>query len=109
MIAEGFVRVASVDLEGFKPRDFPREILELVARLPAAVEQQQAVIARDGAASPALPWVSGRGEPHGLLADQSETAHSPGTIGRVRGSRPSRAQYPNAARTPRNTASLKMS
>lgn len=57
MIAEGFVRVASVDLEGFKPRDFPKEILDLVARLPAAVEQQQAVIARDGAAAPALPWV----------------------------------------------------
>jgi acyl-CoA thioester hydrolase len=57
LIAEGFVRVASVNLEDFAPRDFPAEILELVARLPAAVEQQQIVIGRDGPAAPALPWI----------------------------------------------------
>ena len=57
LIAEGFVRVASVDLAAFTPRDFPAEVLELVAGLPAAIAQQQAVIARDGPAAPALPWV----------------------------------------------------
>ena len=57
LIAEGFVRVASVNLEGFTPRDFPAEILELVTRLPAAIEQQQIVIARDGPAAATLPWI----------------------------------------------------
>ena len=57
MVAEGFVRVASVDLDGFKPRDFPAEIVDLVARLPAAIEQQQALIARDGPAASTLPWI----------------------------------------------------
>src|SRR5205085_2078770 len=40
---------------------------------------------------------------------QSEMASSPGTIGRVRGSRPRRAMLPTHARMPRKTASLNAS
>ena len=57
LVAEGFVRVASVDLPDFTPRDFPAPILDLVATLPAAIERQHAIIARDGPAAPSLPWV----------------------------------------------------
>ena len=41
-----------------------------------------------------------------VVAAQSETASSPGTIGRVRGSRPSRAMLPTNARMPRKTSEL---
>jgi acyl-CoA thioesterase FadM len=49
LLAEGFVRVACIDLQGFTPRDLPREILDLAARLPAAAEHQR----KTGAE---LPW-----------------------------------------------------
>lgn len=45
LLAEGFVRVACVDLQTFTPRDFPKEILQLVEALPALAERQR----RDGA------------------------------------------------------------
>jgi acyl-CoA thioester hydrolase len=51
VIAEGFVRVASVDQRGFTPRDFPAEILAVVAKLPDAIARQ------DGVATSELPWV----------------------------------------------------
>ena len=41
VIADGFVRVASVDRATFTPRDLPAEVLELVARLPGAIAQQR--------------------------------------------------------------------
>src|SRR5581483_1307734 len=40
---------------------------------------------------------------------QSDTASSPGTMGRVRGRRPSRARLPTNARIARNTRSLNVS
>ena len=40
---------------------------------------------------------------------QSETASSPGTIGRVRGSSPRRDRLPTQARMPANTSSLNVS
>lgn len=40
VLADGFVRIACVDLENFTPRDLPREILELATALPAAAERQ---------------------------------------------------------------------
>lgn len=40
LLAEGFVRVACIDQLNFTPRDLPREILEMTARLPAAAERQ---------------------------------------------------------------------
>src|SRR5208337_2910179 len=40
------------------------------------------------------------------VAAQSETANSPGTIGRVRGSTPCHASHPKYARIPANTASF---
>jgi acyl-CoA thioester hydrolase len=40
LLAEGFVRVACVDLQTFEPRDLPDEVRELVARLPAAIDRQ---------------------------------------------------------------------
>ena len=49
LLAEGFVRVACVDLDGFSPRDLPREILDLAAKLPAAAERQRSTGAE-------LPW-----------------------------------------------------
>ena len=51
VLAEGFVRVASVDQRGFTPRDFPDEILAVVAKLPDAIARQRGVAAAD------LPWV----------------------------------------------------
>ena len=48
LLAEGFVRVASVDLATFKPRDLPAEVLKMVELLPGLAAQQ-----RDGG----LPWV----------------------------------------------------
>ena len=47
LVAEGFVRVACVDLAKFTPRDLPAEVLEMVNALPAAAEKQGAD----------LPWV----------------------------------------------------
>ena len=49
LIAEGFVRVASVDLPTLKPRDLPEEVLRMVNALPAVAERQQK--------GEALPWV----------------------------------------------------
>jgi acyl-CoA thioester hydrolase len=48
LIAEGFVRVASVDLATFTPRDLPEEVLRMVAQLPAAAATQK---------NDDLPWV----------------------------------------------------
>ena len=48
LLAEGFVRVACVDLQTFTPRDFPEEVLQLVETLPALAERQ-----RSGRA---IPW-----------------------------------------------------
>ncbi|MGQ0735324.1 MAG: acyl-CoA thioesterase [Acidobacteriota bacterium] len=41
VVAEGFVRVACVDLATFVPRDFPAPVLDLVTALPLAAERQQ--------------------------------------------------------------------
>ncbi len=49
VLADGFVRIACVDLENFTPRDLPREILELATALPVAAERQAKA---DGG----LPW-----------------------------------------------------
>lgn len=40
LLAEGFVRVACVDLTTFVPRDLPDEVRQLVDRLPALAERQ---------------------------------------------------------------------
>lgn len=48
IVAEGFVRVACVDLGSFRPRDIPREVEQLVEALPALAERQ----GRDGI----IPW-----------------------------------------------------
>ena len=40
LLAEGFVRVASVDLPSFAPRDLPDEVLRLVSGLPDLAERQ---------------------------------------------------------------------
>jgi acyl-CoA thioester hydrolase len=40
LLAEGFVRVACVDLHTFEPRDLPAEVRELVERLPEAIDRQ---------------------------------------------------------------------
>jgi acyl-CoA thioester hydrolase len=48
ILADGFVRVACVDLESFAPRDLPDEVLAMVAMLPEAAERQ---------ADDDLPWV----------------------------------------------------
>jgi acyl-CoA thioester hydrolase len=48
LIAEGFVRVASVDLATFTPRDLPDEVTRMVERLPGVAAAQ------DGST---LPWV----------------------------------------------------
>ena len=45
VIAEGFVRVACVDLATFKPRDLPDEVVRMVKQQAAATPQ------------PELPWV----------------------------------------------------
>jgi YbgC/YbaW family acyl-CoA thioester hydrolase len=47
LLAEGFVRVACVDLATFKPRDLPREVIAMIEALPGAAERQT----KD------LPWV----------------------------------------------------
>ena len=48
LIVEGFVRVASVELSTFTPRDLPAEVLNMVEMLPAAAAQQR---------PESLPWV----------------------------------------------------
>ncbi|MEW6320040.1 MAG: acyl-CoA thioesterase [Acidobacteriota bacterium] len=48
--AEGFVRVASIDLATFTPRDFPREVLDMVAGLPD-------VMAAQARGEVEVPWV----------------------------------------------------
>lgn len=40
LLAEGFVRVACVDLKTFEPRDLPVEVHDLVERLPEAMARQ---------------------------------------------------------------------
>jgi acyl-CoA thioester hydrolase len=40
LLAEGFVRVACVDLATFEPRDLPDEVRDLVNRLPEATARQ---------------------------------------------------------------------
>jgi acyl-CoA thioester hydrolase len=47
LVAEGVVRVASVDLATFTPRDFPDEVRQMVAALPHAAANQTGN----------LPWV----------------------------------------------------
>ena len=47
LVAEGFVRVACVDLATFSPRDLPEEVIEMVTALPAAAHDQ----------GERLPWV----------------------------------------------------
>jgi acyl-CoA thioester hydrolase len=47
LLAEGFVRVACVDLRTFTPRDLPQEVLQMVETLPQ-------VAARQGNE---MPWV----------------------------------------------------
>ena len=48
LLADGFVRVACVDLLTFRPRDFPEEILQMVRAQPGAAAAQDAE---------RLPWV----------------------------------------------------
>lgn len=48
LVAEGFVRVACVDLATFTPRDLPAEVHKMVAALPEAAERQ--------AATGEMPW-----------------------------------------------------
>ncbi|HXG89447.1 MAG TPA: thioesterase family protein [Vicinamibacterales bacterium] len=40
VLADGYVRVACIDLKTFTPRDLPEEVRQLVAQLPAAAERQ---------------------------------------------------------------------
>ncbi len=40
LIASGTVRIASVSLETFTPRDFPEEIVAMINELPALIERQ---------------------------------------------------------------------
>jgi acyl-CoA thioesterase FadM len=40
LLAEGFVRVACVNLHTFEPRDLPAEVHELITRLPEAIDRQ---------------------------------------------------------------------
>ena len=47
LLAEGFVRVACVDLRTFAPRDLPDSVLQMVEALPQAAARQ----------GDALPWV----------------------------------------------------
>ena len=49
LLAEGFVRVASVDLATFMPRDLPAEVVKMVERLPELAAQQQR--------NQTFPWV----------------------------------------------------
>ena len=48
LLADGFVRVACVDLTTFAPRDFPNEVQQLVDALPRLAEEQH----RQGS----IPW-----------------------------------------------------
>jgi acyl-CoA thioesterase FadM len=48
LIAEGFVRVACVDMAAFTPRDLPPEVLEMVRALPEATRGQR---------EDHMPWV----------------------------------------------------
>jgi acyl-CoA thioester hydrolase len=48
LVAEGFVRVACVDLAAFTPRDLPAEVVQMVNALPAAAARQK---------EDELPWV----------------------------------------------------
>lgn len=47
LLAEGFVRVACVDLATFKPRDLPAEVIQMVEDLPHVAQRQ----------TDPLPWV----------------------------------------------------
>ncbi len=49
LLAEGFVRVASVDLATFTPRDLPPEVVRMVERLPELAARQQR--------NQTFPWV----------------------------------------------------
>jgi acyl-CoA thioester hydrolase len=49
LLAEGFVRVASVDLATFTPCDLPAEVVKMVERLPELAAQQQR--------NQTFPWV----------------------------------------------------
>ncbi len=40
LIASGSVRIASVDLKTFTPRDFPEAIVEMITALPDLIERQ---------------------------------------------------------------------
>src|SRR4029450_2519535 len=40
LLAEGFVRVGSVDLTTFAPRDLPADVLRLLSGLPDLIERQ---------------------------------------------------------------------
>jgi acyl-CoA thioesterase FadM len=40
LLASGTVRIASVDLRSFTPRDFPQEIVAMIGALPALIERQ---------------------------------------------------------------------
>jgi acyl-CoA thioesterase FadM len=57
LLAEGFVRVASVDLPGFRPRDFPPPVLDLVAAQGDVIARQLALIDSMGPAGASLPWI----------------------------------------------------
>ena len=48
LVAEGFVRVACVDLQTFRPRDFPDEVLQMVREQSGAAARQD---------DRQLPWV----------------------------------------------------
>lgn len=48
LIADGYVRVASITLSTFTPRDLPDEVLKMVALLPVAAAEQH---------ENPLPWV----------------------------------------------------
>lgn len=48
-VASGFVRVASVDIENFSPRDFPPQVLEFALRIQALAERQ-------ASGDTELPW-----------------------------------------------------
>ena len=41
LIAQGFVRIACIDLATFTPRDLPDEVLEMVNALPAIAQRQR--------------------------------------------------------------------
>jgi acyl-CoA thioesterase FadM len=57
LLADGFVRVASVNLGDFTPRDFPAPIRDLVDGLPQAIARQQPAMAAAVGPDSGLPWV----------------------------------------------------